>query len=133
MFDLKRPFQKSNLECYCEVRLLMLSKGPEIFETISVFGIRMIDQMIFCFLFSIPSSFFNSLGKQLLRIFFKFSNKLTGANNVMEFMFSNNAGKHRQGPFSDNSMELLEKVNNRVLVTGCFFLMFTNFFINYMG
>ena len=51
----------------------------------------------------------------------------------MEFMFSNTEGKHRQGPFSDNFMELLEKVNSRVLVTGCFFLMFTNFFINYMS
>ena len=63
---------------------------------------------------------FNSSRKQLLRIFLKISNKLTGANNVIEFMFSNTAGKQCQGPFVDNFMELLEKVNSRVLVTDCF-------------
>ena len=38
----------------------------------------------------------------------------------MEFMFSNAAGKHRQGPFSDKFQELLAKVNSRALVTDCF-------------
>ena len=32
-------------------------------------------------------------------------------------MFSNTAGKHCKEPFSDNLMELLEKVNSRALVT----------------
>ena len=63
---------------------------------------------------------FISSRKQLLWFFLKFSNKLTGANNVIEFMFSNTAGKQCQGPFVDNFMELLEKVNSRVLVTDCF-------------
>ena len=63
---------------------------------------------------------FNSSRKQLLRIFLKFSNKLTVVNNVIEFMFSNTSGKQCQGPFVDNFMELLEKVNSRVLVTDCF-------------
>ena len=35
----------------------------------------------------------------------------------MEFMFSNTTVKHRQGTFSDNFMELLEKLNSRALVT----------------
>ena len=35
-------------------------------------------------------------------------------------MFSNTAEKHRQGPFSDNFLELLEKVNTRALVIDCF-------------
>ena len=35
-------------------------------------------------------------------------------------MFSNTAGKHCKEPFSDNLMELLEKVNSRALVTYCF-------------
>ena len=74
----------------------------------------------FLFLIFHSVKLFNSLGKYLLRIFFKFSKKLTGKNNVMEFMFSNTAGKHRQGPFSDNFLELLEKVNNRASVTDCF-------------
>ena len=74
----------------------------------------------FLFLIFHSVKVFNSLGKQLLRIFFFLTfKKLTGKDNVMEFMFRNTARKHREGPFSDNFLELLEKVNSTALVTDC--------------